>query len=292
MSTAILTMVYQDEYFLKLWVDYYARYTERKNLFVISHGPQDYVQDIARGCTIIEVNRREHYPGMDSDRWNFVTKFASGLTHMYDNVIYNDVDEVVVLDPEAGDDVIDYIERIPPEREVITPFPVELVHRRDHEHDFDYSRPMLAQRRFVRVNARYAKPCITRKEIFWNPDGHASDYPKLFLDDNLYLFHLKWFDTNFHCERHNLRAQMTCIDAAGNVVNIGAGTWSRGMDSYRFMADQVLDQPIDASAVGFDFDRARHKLRESFTGEGTRYSSSMFVLHELRTVPDRFVGLF
>jgi len=292
MSTALITMVYQDEFFLKLWVDYYSRFTDRKNLFIISHGPQEYVEDIARGCNIMQVNRHEPYAGMDSDRWSFITKFGSGLTHMYDNVIYNDVDEVVVLDPTAGSNVIDYIENIPREREVITPFPVEVVHRRDIEHDYDYSLKMLAQRKFVRVNGRYAKPCITRRDIFWNPDGHASNYPKLFLDDNLYLFHLKWFDTKFHFMRHDLRSQMNCVNAAGTVVNIGAGTWSRGMESYRFMADNVLDQPIEAFGQGFDFKMDRYKLCASFTGGKDRYSSSMYVQRELRIVPERFVGLF
>ncbi|MEL6570871.1 MAG: hypothetical protein AAFQ64_04380 [Pseudomonadota bacterium] len=39
MSTVFATMVYNDEFFLDLWVRYYEKHTDRKNLHIVMHGP-------------------------------------------------------------------------------------------------------------------------------------------------------------------------------------------------------------------------------------------------------------
>jgi hypothetical protein len=55
-------------------------------------------------------------------------------------------------------------------------------------------RNILDVRRIFRLNANYAKPCITGGRIDIVPGGHFANHPRLHLDPHLYLFHLRFID--------------------------------------------------------------------------------------------------
>lgn len=293
MSVAFVTMVYDDAFFLDLWVRYYSRFTERRNLYVITHGPQDYAQDIAAGCNIIEVNRRAPYRSMDQDRFQLVNHLCSGLNYMFDWVVYNDVDELLVLDPAVGDDLIAYIEGISPHTKVVSPLGVEVLHRVDLESDYDPSRAMLAQRKYMRVNAWYCKPCLTQIPLQWGPDGHGSEHGTYTLSEDLYLFHLKWFDQQFHIDRHQDRLNMRGTNEDGSALVFGAGSWGWSKFEYQRISNDYLRFTIEKKGKGFDFTQERERLKRSYVqGKTGFYSTDWFVDGDLRILPDRFVGLF
>ena len=293
MSTVFVTMVYNDDIFLDIWLRYYEKYTDRSNLHVITHGPQPSARELALGCTIVELDRDPRNPRLDQDRFAFINQYCSELTSRHNRVIYNDVDEIVVLDPACGTDLVGYIESLPADRQVVTPLGLEIVHRQDHENDYDYARQVFAQRKFVRVNGWYTKPCITNTDIIWGPDGHGSSHGKLHLDDNLYLFHLKWFDTAFHLNRHRERLKLRFKDDAGEDVIIGAGSWSWSEMTYRIVTNSFLRTSIDKHELGFDFSAHKDRIRASFVGnEKGMYKIDWFVDGDLRVLPERFIGLF
>lgn len=296
MSTIFVTMVYNDAVFLDFWVRHYEQHTGRENLHVITHGPdQDYVHEIAAGCTILECPRDPKNPRLDQDRFVFINQYCSEMTQVHDRVIYNDVDEIVVLDPDLGTDLVSYIEAKPATDEVITPLGLELMHSKFLENDFDYSRGLFAQRKYIRVNGWYTKPCITSVPIDWGPDGHGADHPKLYLDDNLYLFHLKWFDEQFHIARHQDRLKQRFEDEDGNEVIVGAGSWSWSEQTYKIVTNSFLRAQIDPRDQGFDFSRQRDRIVSSFQGfekrHGTYYKIDWFVDGEWRVLPERFIGM-
>ena len=293
MTTAVVTMVYDDEFFLDIWVKYYEQFTERKNLFILTHGHQDYAARIAEGCNIIELNRRELYEGMDGDRFKCVNHFCGALSHMFDRVIYNDVDELIVLDPDKGDNPITHIESIDPKIEVITAFGLEIIHRIDLEDDYDPRRQILSQRQYVRASGWYSKPCITNRYTRWRPDGHGSDCPVQYIDDDLYLFHLKWFDRNIHVDRYLDRVAMRRVDEKGKEIIIGGGSWTVSQYHYLRNTNSMLRFTIDKNNNGWDFSHRRNTLRRTYRHGGKdRYTSSFFVEGDLRIIPERFVGLF
>lgn len=294
MATAFVTMVYDDAFFLDIWVKYYSRFTERRNLYVITHGPQDYAHDIAAGCNVVEMHRRPAYRAMDSDRFHMVGHFCSGLTYMFDTVVYNDVDELVVLDPDAGTDLVGHIEAVHPKIKVISPLGLEIIHRVDLESDFDPSRAMLAQRKFVRVNSWYCKPCITRVPLVWGPDGHGAAHDTYTLSDDLYLFHLKWFDQKFHTDRHQDRVNMRGRDADGSEVVFGSGSWGWSKFEYQRISNDYLNFTIEAKGEGFDFEAQKTRLRNSFRlgNDLGMYKTDWFADGDLRVIPERFIGLF
>lgn len=289
MSVAFVTMVYGDEFFLSIWLGYYLKQTTPENIHIVTHGPQPYVSRMAPGCTIVECSRDPRNPQMDQDRFTFLSKYCTDLLSQYDRVIWNDVDEIVVLDPVIEMDLVEYLENLPAEREVVTPMGLEIVHRTDLENDYDYCRPMFAQRRFARFNAWYTKPNIISTPIVWGPDGHGSSYPRIFLDRNLFTFHLKWFDHSFHVDRHKERLGLRFNDDHGNEIIVGAGSWSWSELTYKIVSNSLLRQKIVDTEVSFDFNSHGDRIEQSFReGRTGMYKVSWFVDGTLHLIPERF----
>lgn len=292
MSTIFCTMTYNDDVFLDIWVRHYSRYTDRTNLHVITHGPQPQAHVTAAGCTMVELDRDPRNPRLDQDRFAFINEYCAGMTKTHDRVIYNDVDEIIVLDPAHGDDLVGYIEALPASVGVITPLGLEIIHRPDLESDYDHSRGMFAQRKYVRVNGWYTKPCITNVPVVWGPDGHGSSHPALHLDDRLYVFHLKWFDERFHVRRHQDRLKFRFKDDEGKEVIIGAGSWGWSEQTYRLVTNSFLRCTVDKGRQGFDFTPHRSRINGSFVGNDRgMYKIDWFVDGDLRILPERFVGM-
>ncbi|RCW88293.1 hypothetical protein [Paracoccus lutimaris] len=292
MSIAFVTMVYNDEFFLDVWLRHYLKYTAPENLYVITHGPQPYAHEMARGCNVIEIDRDPRNPRLDQDRFAHLSKFCSELTASYDRVIWNDVDEIILLDPKYGSDLIGYMESIPRQQQVITPLGLEIVHRADLESDYDYGREMFAQRRYVRFNGWYTKPNITGIPIIWGPDGHGSSHDQIHLDDRLYTFHLKWFDQSFHINRHRDRLKLRFNDDDGNEVIVGAGSWAWSESTYLIISNSFLRMNVLPPRRSFDFGPQRELVRSSFRGGSNgMYRISWSVDGTLHHLPERFVGM-
>lgn len=293
MSTVLTTMVYNDPIFLDIWVRYYSQFFDRKDLHIITHGPgQDYVHEVAEGCTFLEAPRDPLNPRLDQDRFKFISEYASELTKQYDRVIFNDVDEIVVLDPDHPLTLNDYLETLDPVHEVVTPMGLEIVHLKQWENDYDYDRPLFAQRKFVRMNAWYTKPCITSKTIEWGPDGHGCSHDKFHLDPNMYLFHLKWFDDQFHINRHKERLAMRFKDDDGEEVILGAGSWAWSEMAYELATNSFLRARIDPFDEGFDFTRHKNRVIDSFhESPHGGFKINWFVDQDIRILPERFIGV-
>ena len=292
MNIAFVTMVYNEPVFLDIWVRYYARFVDRSQLIIVKHGEdQDYVDDIAKGCRIETCPRDARNPNLDRHRFDWMSAFCSEKLGEFDRVVFNDVDEVIVLDPNIGDSPVSYLAAIPPSVEVVTPFGLEVVHQVLLENDFDFGRGLFQQRRFVRASGLYSKPCITNTPIIWGPDGHGCSHDKLYLDENLYLFHLKWFDDAYQYERFQERINMRFKNHRGTWVAPGAGTWHWDEQAYRRAVNAMMAAGIDPHGEEFDWSRLRTHLRESFRGGNGRYRLAGFTDKVIRRLPDRFIPL-
>lgn len=293
MATIFVTMVYSDAVFLDIWVRHYAQYTDRANLHIITHGPdEDYAYEIAKGCVFAECPRDPKNSRLDADRFAFINAYCADLAAKHERVIYNDVDEIVVLDPDAGDNLVTYLDAIPPEVEVITPLGLEIIHQKYLENDYDFDRGLFRQRRFVRANGHYTKPCITGTPITWGPDGHGCSHDTLYLDDNLYLFHLKWFDHMFHLKRYLDRAKMRFIDDHGRVANVGFGSWQWSDMTYQIATNSFLAHTYDKFDLGFDFTAQKTRCRTEFGPIGERsYKVPSYADRDLRELPARFADV-
>ena len=109
-----LTMVRNDEFFLRKWVAYYSAQIGAANLYVYFDGEDQVVPDFCEG---INVCVRERVPGQvaaaDRGRIDFLSSQASELLKNYDMVIGTDVDEFLVVDPQLGVSLSEFLSRLP-----------------------------------------------------------------------------------------------------------------------------------------------------------------------------------
>jgi len=289
---AFVTMVRDEPVFLPLWIAHYARIAPRDHLFVVVDGLQQTLPPEVAGVQVLRVPQVPVGPGWDEARWRMLTAFANALLERFDVVVLNDVDELIVLDPAQGDDLAAALAEAQ-QIGVISPFALEVVHRPDLETaPLQVDRPILQQRRHVRINSSYAKPCITARKIRWSLGGHTSDFPDLHLSRKLYLFHLRAMDRDMMHARQTQRRRLVS-DAAGEVVQGVAGP------SWRLAADEVDAYYAKFTERGapeesdFDFDWQRQRIEQDWTRDPlTGFWAHARVLNRRSyRVPDRFADL-
>ncbi len=188
MRIAALTMVYDEETFLPLWLNHYGACFGLENLFVIDDGSTDG----STGNPLIRNLLSKKRALLDEDdRAALVSHVHEALLGVYDLVIYTDVDEFIVMDPDSGMSLAQYVAI--KQFACTAPIGFEVIHRRTHEQTIDFRRPLFEQRRFVRFDVDYAKPVISRRPIRWGAGFHGCDL-KYKIDCNIILFHLRSVD--------------------------------------------------------------------------------------------------
>lgn len=291
-SIAFVTMVRDDHFFLRIWVDYYARHVPRHHLFILMDGFDQTPPDFAAGCQIITLPRSEPGPGWDVRRWKMLADFNATLLGRFDVVVLNDVDEIIVPDPAHGIPLLDAVARAR-EVGVISPFAVEVVHRFDIcPEPIDPSRPILRQRPHVRVNERYSKPCITSVPVSWNLGGHMSDFADLNLDETLYLFHLRFFDREMLLERQSHRLAITMAAQPGQ-PEVAGGGWTKSETEIEgfLLSLQAQGKPVEND---FQFSQKRRRMKGGWRKErdtGMWRLGTIFDRRRTYLVPDRFFDL-
>ncbi|MBB95287.1 MAG: hypothetical protein CML68_11915 [Rhodobacteraceae bacterium] len=287
-SAAALTMVRDDAFFLRAWLDHYGTLFGRENCYVINHGRGETVAEMAKGCNVIGIPGDPH-KNFDIKRWRLLNGQVQGLRNYYRHVIVGDVDELVVLDPEAGMDLKSWLDTVP-EKRVLTPLGLEVIHRIDVEPE-PVTGKILGPRRHVRPAPHYSKPCVISEPTKIARGGHYTQHPKLHAPEHLYLLHLKYCDFDAYCEVMDRRNQTTA-DTGGTVKDVSIGRhWfaeARGEDRAVFEAFQGLEMQ-----EGFDMAPLRRKMQRSFKPRGdTGYYNFARPDYETQYVlPERFSGL-
>ena len=107
---AALTMVRNDEFYLRKWVEYYGKELGRENLYIFFDGTDQRVPDFCEG---VNVRVCEKIVGSvargDKGRINFLSEQAARLFESYDLVIGTDADEFLVVDPLLGKGLAEFL---------------------------------------------------------------------------------------------------------------------------------------------------------------------------------------
>lgn len=285
---AAITMVRDDPFFLATWVRYYGDLLGRENCTVVNHGHGDEVARIAEGCNVIGIPGDPH-ANFDMKRWRLLNGLVAGLRSYYDHVIVGDVDELVVLDPEAGG-LLDWL-RGQPGRRVLTPLGLELIHRPEVEPD-PLGAAILGPRRHLRLAPHYSKPCVISVGTKIARGGHFTQSDRLFAPDPLYLFHLKFCDLSIYRATMDRRNAMTGTVAAGMQDAAIGRHWfpeARGEDDALFESFAALRMQD-----GFDLAWVRKRMKRSWRARGdTGFWQFDRPDYDLQYhLPDRFRGLF
>lgn len=186
-----MTMVRDEADMLPRWIDYYGRQVGVQNLIVLDDNSVDGSTDNLP-CTLYRLPPEPWKSRWAKTRARLVNGMARGLLACNDVVIFTDVDEFLVADPDKYEGLLDYLAHradVP----VIAPLALELMHNARVEPPFDPSRPVLEQRRFVKFAPAMCKPLLKRVPAAWEPAFHAIHAP-FDVDPDLFMLHLKYYD--------------------------------------------------------------------------------------------------
>lgn len=286
-SVAILTMVYDDDIFLRIWLSYWERFVSRSSLYVLIHADYEHYEQVASGCNTIRIARPPLHRESEVNRWKMLSKLASGLTYMFDRVIYTDVDEIIAIDPKIGNNPIEYIFNTP--KMVISPYGVDVVDPIELGlPPIDLTQPVLSQRPFVASSAPYSKPCITSEVVSWGTGGHYSDKEEIYLSNALVLFHLRLFDKATYDERSAKRRAMVTDPETGQLIlGPGGPGWKRTDEFKKYSVSG--SEPVDDLA--FSKDRKRWVETAQLNEQGF-WERKGKLRKRLVRIPERFTSVF
>ncbi|MEH6521509.1 glycosyltransferase family 2 protein [Sulfitobacter sp.] len=287
-TVAAVTMVRDDAFFLTAWLKHYGDLFGRQNCYVINHGYGSEVAELAAGCNIIGIPGDPH-KNFDVKRWGLLNNLVGGLRKYYRHVIVGDVDELVVVDPDTGKNLLQYLEDTP-EKRILTPLGLEVIHRVDLEPEA-VGEHIIGPRRYVRPAPHYSKPCVVSAAAKISRGGHFSQYPKLHTPDDLYLFHLKFCDFAQYSgamDRRNAVTQEIGDDIKGTSIGRHWFSEARGEDRAMFESFEQLKLE-----EGFDLGFMRKRMQRSFKprGETGFYEFNRPAFDTQYQLPERFVGV-
>lgn len=285
-------MVRDEPFFLPRWIAHYAAHVPKSQLFILFDGADQPVPPEAAGCHCLTLPRAEMTTGWDERRWKMLADYTAALLGRFEVVVTGDVDELILADPASGETLPQAILRAR-DVGVISPFALEVVQRLDLEPaPLDPGQPILGQRRHVRINASYCKPCITSRPIRWSVGGHYSSHPDLHLDRVLHLFHLRFIDHAMLAARQASRHAATAGQGRGAEIVAGGG-WTKAADEMgAFLETFVAAGPPISDDFRFDWQRKR--IEASWQHDPCQGIWRHDRLHNRKTyaLPDRFLGLF
>lgn len=192
---AAITMVRNDDFFLRKWVEYYGRELGAENIYVYLDGTDQTIpDDIAGSANIIPVERIEgNVSRADRGRINFLSKRAEELFGRYEIIIGTDVDEFLAVDPALGESLGEYLSHVKIEPS-LSGLGIDVGQNLNSESEIDASKPFLSQRRYGYLSSRYTKSSVISRPLSWGSGFHRVRWHNFRIDPNLYLFHFGCID--------------------------------------------------------------------------------------------------
>lgn len=281
MRIAVITMVYNERVMLPIWRRYYGAAFGPENLFILDHGSNDGSTD-----NLTDENRIKLYRDRfsNADRAKLISKFHETLLAIYDYVIYTDCDEFLVADPKTGKNLKAFIEAR--KRPYFTPVGLNLTHVTQTEPILDTTEPILKQRRHVQFVSPMMKTLTSSVPVTWKAGFHSSTLHP-FIENDLFLFHLKRYDLNNDLTRTKITRE---IVRPVEEKHHGA--------HQRYSDDELRAMYATFSKMGvrpeneFDFSNDVATFQKSVWFNHGYYSGKSFRSDVLYKVPQRFESVF
>ncbi len=191
-----ITMVRNDEFFLRKWISYYGQQLGEENLYVYLDGKDQPVPQWKGKANVIPCERRQGTVAKsDKMRIDFLSDMAAELLKRYDMVIGIDVDEFLVVEPSQNKSLREYLSEIKCAPSV-SGLGVDVGQHMGLETDIDPDKTFLSQRRFGVLSSRYTKTSVISEPVRWGSGFHRVKGHNFRIDPNLYLFHFGCIDLN------------------------------------------------------------------------------------------------
>lgn len=286
-AVVVLTVARDEGHMLTRWVTYYGAQVGLENLVVFDDGSTDGSTQ-GLGCT---VHRIPGFPPgkFEAARLRLVSGVGAGLLNTYDVVVFVDVDEFLIPDPELHTGLRAYL-RARGDATILAPLGLNVLHEPRSEGGLDPGRPVLGQRRFAKFAPVMCKPSIKRVPAPWAAASHGVKAPFV-VDPELFMVHLKFADLQLLREVSERRHRVMTVDGRGKNAS-----WSRTGDE---MAAMLMDfvGGDDAAAAAPEFDPRSVDLSGIVTQEDNLFrtprESQLTAMRKypLVRVPERLHGI-
>lgn len=195
---AAVTMVRNDDFYLKKWVEYYGNELGKENLFIFFDGTDQTIADFCKG-TNAELHEKIGNQVIEAEkgRLKFLSDKAAELLHSgYDMVIGVDADEFIIVDPKLGISLREYLSR----QNIgtsLSALGLDFGQKLGEEGDITDDVPFLRQRHYAQLGTRYTKPSIVAKPCVWGSGFHRIKGHNFHIAKDLFLFHFGYFDRKY-----------------------------------------------------------------------------------------------
>lgn len=192
---AALTMVRNDDFYLRKWVEYYGAQLGKENLYVFFDGLDQPVPPFCDGTHAQAVEKiGDQVVSAEKGRLKFLSERAAELlSGGYDLVLGTDADEFVVVDPKLGKSLPEYLDTVRV-RGSLSPLGLDFGQKLGEEADVTDARPFLQQRHYAQIGTRYTKPSILSAPHRWGSGFHRIKGHNFHIAKDLYLLHFGYFD--------------------------------------------------------------------------------------------------
>ena len=270
---AALTMVRNDDFYLRKWVAYYGAQLGRDHLDLYFDGMDQRIPDFCAG-THAELHEKigSQVVSAEKGRLKFLSDRAAALLgEGYELVIGVDADEFIVVDPKLGQSLPEYLSgcRIGTS---LSALGLDFGQKLGEEGDIAEDAPFLRQRRYAQLGTRYTKPSIVARPCVWGSGFHRIKGRNFHIARDLYLMHFGYFD------RKRLEERFRDAD------RVGQG-WGPHMQKRARTIRYATELPAR------DFDRWTRFARICQTLCRPPYAPNKPAMFELKIVvriPDRF----
>ncbi len=191
---AVISMARNDQLFIARWISYYGSQLGHENLFLILDGHDQPLPGSHPPVNVLRVPAGRYGRAVgDRNRAAIVTSLARALFRRYDIVIAHDIDEILVADPAVSPGLAHYLQDRGGHAS-LSALGLDVGQHLDNEQPVDISRPLLQQRSYAHVSARYTKAVVALRPVTWGSGFHRVRNRNFRIDPNLYLFHFGMAD--------------------------------------------------------------------------------------------------
>ena len=186
---AAITMARNDEFFLSRWIKYYGQELGYENLYIYLDGLDQTIPENAGASHVTKLPHTDMSRAAgDKYRIGLMSDLAKKLFQEYDIVIGCDCDEFLIIDPDLGISLREYLSNKNFDT-TLSGLGLDVGQHMKHEKPLDTTKSFLSQREYAFISTRYTKPVVLNEPVTWGSGFHRVKNHNFHIDKNLYLLH-------------------------------------------------------------------------------------------------------
>ena len=272
---AAISMCRNDLFFSERWISYYGKRLGFKNLYLFIDGIDQKLPLRAEKINCFQISHiKLNRLKADRFRAKRISEFAKELHKKYDVVLATDIDEFLVLDPNTGIELKEYLNKSFVSSS-LSALGIDVAQHPTFEKSIDKNKPFLSQRKYAMVSDRYTKPIISLEPLNWGSGFHRVKGKDFTIDPNLFLFHFGLVDIKILENKYK----------DNELISL---RWHNHLKRRHKLYKKINNQiPVEADQL---FEKAREYFKKNRRFIGWNKPSSLKIQNLIK-IPERFKDL-